>query len=503
MRSLAASAGRTLMSLTLVISLIVAVSVPAGYFLITYHYLEGAADAEIALSARMVERLIANNPTSWRFEEVRLKEVLEVYLNHDSPQVRTIRDMSGHVVVRIEQSLMKPSVTYRVPVYDSGVQAARIEVVRSIVPLIGRTACVGAGSTAMGIIIFLILRFLPLRALRKAYRAVEESDERLHLALAAGEFGVWDWDLGRNVMIWDDRMYEIFGIQRNSVVVEAWQKGIHPEDRGKVMEIARPGFFGKIGCHMEYRFVRPDGAVRYIRADGIVIKNEDGSPSRIIGLHNDITERHLAESRIRSLLEEKEILLREVHHRIKNNMNNIMALLSLQSIALNDPSAVSVLEDARGRVQSMMVLYDKLYRSTDFRVISAKQYLTSLIDEILRNFPSRQPVSVEARIDDIILEPEIMSPLGMILNELITNTLKHAFVGKEDEAAIRVRLSARDKHATLIVEDNGVGLPESIDIEDPPGFGLQLVSLLTKQLEGTIRPERRDGSAFILEFDVQ
>ena len=504
MTSFSAPASRTLTSLTVIISLIVAIFIPAGYFMITYRYLEGAADAEMALSARVVERLIANNPKSWYFEEVRLKEILENYLKSDGPEIRTIKDMEGRSLARIEQPFTGPALTHSLPVFDSGTQVARIEVVRSIFPLIARTALVSAGSVLTGVLIFLIFRYFPLRAVKEAYRAVEESEERLHLALTAGQFGVWDWDLNRNVMIWDDRMYEIFGTQRDSVkvVVEAWKEGIHPEDRERVLEDVRTGVLGEKGYHTEYRILRPDGAVRHIRADGIVIRNQDGDSSRLIGLHNDITERRLAENKIRSLLAEKDLLLKEVHHRIKNNMNNIMALFSLQSIGLKDPSAVSSLEDARNRVQSMMVLYDKLYRSADFRVISTKQYLTSLIDEILRNFSNRQPVSVETRIDDVVLEPEIMSPVGMILNELLTNTLKHAFVGKESGAAIRVLLSAKDHHVTLIVEDNGIGLPESIDIEDPPGFGLQLVGILTKQLEGTIRPERRNGSGFVLEFDV-
>jgi PAS domain S-box-containing protein len=505
MKSFSASASRTLTLLTIIISLIVAIFIPVGYFMITYRYLEGAADAEMALSARVVERLIADNPNSWYFEEVRMKEILENYLNHDGPEIRTIRDMEGRILARIEEPLTGPKLTHSLPVFDSGTQVARIEVVRSIFPLIVRTALVSAGSILIGIMIFLIFRFLPLRAVREAYRAVEESEERLQFALTAGQFGVCDWDLNRNVMTWDDRMYEIFGTQRDSTkaVVEAWKEGIHPEDRERVQEDARAGGLGEKGYHAEYRVLGPHGAVRYIRADGIVTKKRDGDSLRMIGLHSDITERRLAENMISSLLAEKDLLLKEVHHRIKNNMNNIMALLSFQSIGLKDPSAVSSLEDARNRVQSMMVLYDKLYRSADFRAISTKQYLTSLIDEILRNFPNRQPVSVETRIDDLILEPEIMSPVGMILNELLTNILKHAFIGKESGAAIRVLLSAKDNHAILTVEDNGIGLPESIDIEDPPGFGLQLVGILTRQLDGTIRPERRNGSGFILEFDVQ
>ena len=240
-----------------------------------------------------------------------------------------------------------------------------------------------------------------------------------------------------------------------------------------------------------------------------------------------------SEDKIKTLLSEKELLLREVHHRIKNNMSVIVSLLSLQADTLHDPSAVAALEDAGSRVRSMMVLYDKLYRSTDFREVSAKAYLTSLIDEIVINFPNHKPVTIETQIDDIILDAKILSPVGIILNELLTNAMKHAFTGEESSEfrvrsrqdnriiiELRIRedlavlpdfsletlnseLRAFAKQVTLTVSDNGIGIPESIDIAAHAGFGMQLVSILTEQLGGTIRIEREKGTKFILEFEKQ
>ncbi|MBA4417371.1 MAG: hypothetical protein C0392_05620 [Syntrophus sp. (in: bacteria)] len=218
-------------------------------------------------------------------------------------------------------------------------------------------------------------------------------------------------------------------------------------------------------------------------------------------LMKEVAERKKAEEGIQKLLKEKELLLREVHHRIKNNMNVIMSLLSLQSSILKDPSAIAALEDSRSRVQSMMVLYDKLYRSTDFREISTKDYLTSLIDEIVGNFVNRGSVTIETHIDNSILDAKILSYVGMILNELLTNAIKHAFIGK-DNGVIAISFSLEDNHATLIIQDNGIGIPETIDIEISGGFGMQLVGMLTKQLEGIARIERHNGSTFILEFEV-
>jgi two-component sensor histidine kinase len=245
--------------------------------------------------------------------------------------------------------------------------------------------------------------------------------------------------------------------------------------------------------------------VRGITRYGYVIKNSgnfvlQSSIEMALELFN-ANEKIEENEKIRNLLQEKELLLREVHHRIKNNMAVIASLLSLQSSMLNDSSAVSSLEDARSRVQSMMVLYDKLYRSGDFRKISTKEYLITLIDEIVGNFPNLQLVTIKKKIDDVLLDAKTLSPIGIILNELLTNIMKHAFIGREN-GIIGVTFLVKETHVTLIVEDNGIGIPESIDITTSTGFGLQLVGMLTKQLEGTIRIERKNGSQFILEYYV-
>ena len=222
----------------------------------------------------------------------------------------------------------------------------------------------------------------------------------------------------------------------------------------------------------------------------------------IVGLtvsSRDITERKRAEEKINALLEEKELLLREVHHRIKNNMNTLVSLLSLQSETMEDWKAVAALEDAKNRLQIMSVLYDKLYRTENLREMSIKHYLPALVDEIIDVFPNKASVQIETRIDDFVLGVKLLSPLGIIVNELLTNAMKYAFIGRDD-GMITVSAAIKDQCATLVIEDNGNGIPETIDIENSSGFGLQLVGRLTKQIGGTIKIERENGTRFVLEF---
>jgi two-component sensor histidine kinase len=235
-------------------------------------------------------------------------------------------------------------------------------------------------------------------------------------------------------------------------------------------------------------------------------------PIATIAQGQDITERKLDEEKIKSLLAEKELILREVNHRIKNNMNTIHGLLILQTDTLKDPNAIAALEDSARRVQSMMVLYDKLYRSSDVQNISVMEYLPSLVDEIVSNFPDSKSVKIEKKIEDFILDAKRLQSLGIIINELLANIMKYAFTGRDNglitigahivKSGFKPNPAKDSSTVSIIIQDNGNGIPESVDFEHSAGFGLQLVELLTKELKGTIKIEREKGTKIILEFGI-
>jgi two-component sensor histidine kinase len=204
---------------------------------------------------------------------------------------------------------------------------------------------------------------------------------------------------------------------------------------------------------------------------------------------------------IQKLLGENELILKEVHHRIKNNMNTICGLLALQGETLNDSSAKTVLQDAENRVQSMMLLYDKLYKSNVFTEISVSEYLPFLIDEIIANFPNGKSVSVVKNIESFSLDIRRLQPLGIIINELLTNIMKYAFTGRTDRI-IAILAKTENRHVTVTIEDNGNGMPETVDFEKSTGFGLILVKGLTKQIDGKIKIIRRKGTQIMLEFPI-
>ncbi|MCX7679727.1 MAG: PAS domain S-box protein [Spirochaetes bacterium] len=242
----------------------------------------------------------------------------------------------------------------------------------------------------------------------------------------------------------------------------------------------------------------------------------DGSVGGIIGTIVDITEQkkieekllyasHMSEinrERAEKLLEEKEMLLREVHHRVKNNLSTIVGLLSLQAQTVKDESSKVALRDAQTRVQSMVVLYDKLYTEKYFKKMPLSDYLEDLVRETVALFPNGQMVKTHIRVPEVILSAKILMPLGIIVNELVTNSMKYAFVGRKS-GAITVDGLEKGNTIELSVSDNGRGLPPEVVAGASKGFGMELISLLAKQIKGDVRIISSNGATFVIEFPIK
>lgn len=233
-----------------------------------------------------------------------------------------------------------------------------------------------------------------------------------------------------------------------------------------------------------------------------------GHPRYLAGFTIDITERKRildevskAREDIARLLGEKELLLREVHHRIKNNMSTISSLLSLQAKRIGDGIAASALVDAQNRVNSMRTIYDNLLQSDDFHGIQAGKYLSELVASIAAVYETETRVRVRTESVELVLDSQILFPVGMIVNELLTNSYKYAFAGRPD-GEICIRLAQTGPQAAEIsYQDNGVGIPASVSGGDGEGFGMKLVRMLVRQLGGTIEWSSGQGTGCRFTFD--
>ncbi len=226
----------------------------------------------------------------------------------------------------------------------------------------------------------------------------------------------------------------------------------------------------------------------------------NGCVNGFFALLVDITENKRAEEKVFSLLREKELLLKEVHHRIKNNMGSIASLLYLQSDSLHEPAAIEAIQDARSRVISMMGIYEMLYKSDDYRSVSTLEYLVDLIEKISSTYARSGKISIIKEIQDFRLDSSLLFPAGMIINELLTNALKYAFPeAMAGSIIIRIqKISGRT--VEISVKDSGVGLPDSSAMAKSRGFGLSLVNMLVQQLRGKLNIIKNGGTEFRITF---
>lgn len=265
------------------------------------------------------------------------------------------------------------------------------------------------------------------------------------------------------------------------------------------LEVLRSGK-PKLGILEEVN--RATGEIRVVQTDKIPAFDREGRTTGLIAFAADVTERVRAETELGRLLAEKELVLCEVHHRIKNNMKTLESLLNLQAASLGENSAGEALDDAAGRLRSMMLLYEKLYRASEFGSLSLASYLPELVEEIVDNFPQGDRVRVDCRIEELSLDAKRISTLGMIVNELVTNSMKYAFRGRELGLVRVCADGAPGGRLRLSVRDDGPGFPEDLDLRSGSSFGLSLVRLLAEQLGGEVRFARGPGAEVILEMPL-
>lgn len=216
---------------------------------------------------------------------------------------------------------------------------------------------------------------------------------------------------------------------------------------------------------------------------------------------SDITHRKRAEEQIKASLQEKELLLKEIHHRVKNNLQVISSLLSLQAGDIEDPHTRQLFSDSQHRVKSMALIHEKLYQSKNLAGIDLPEYIRCLADDLIRSYGvDGERITLEINAEEVFLKIDAAIPCGLILHELLSNCIKHAFPeGRPGEIRIDLWLDPQG-HLCLLVRDNGIGLPVELDFLNTDSLGLQLVKMLTEQLDGTIELAQDKGTAFSITF---
>ena len=334
---------------------------------------------------------------------------------------------------------------------------------------------------------------------KKIEKSLKDSEEKYRNTLEAMSDSIHVIDSDFNIILCNSRFKELsfeLGLGKNWIGSNLLERLPFLADKvqkeyEKLFHNGIPLITEETQCINNLTFITETRKIPLFRDEKVI---------SIATIIRDITEKKNAESKIQNLLSEKEMLLKEVHHRVKNNMNVVKSLLYLQSKSLKIPEASEALQDAIGRIESMSILYDKLYKSNDYQEISIQEYLNQLINEIIRLFPNCDKVKVETKIDDFKIKGKIISPLGIMVNELITNSMKYAFPDNE-QGLIQVKVIKEENHVTLKYKDNGIGISDTANKENH-GFGFSLIEILVKQLHGKYNMKNENGLGYTFEFDI-
>ncbi len=453
---------------------------------------------------------------------------------------------------------------------------------------------------------------------------LEKSEERLQLVLAGTNDGWWDWDLIENSLYYSPRWWSMFGYKENEIelIPSIYPNYVHPEDRERVENSFKESLYnGTTSYEIECRLINKFGEYIPILSRGYILRDKNNVPIRVSGSDMDLSERKIAEDKIkqseekyRSLIEtspeiimitdkdekiqfinfvsgnyskdeivkksvylfvnerhhaeikaahesifnglksaqyetegtdsngekayfithvgpkyldeevvglvlfisniterkiaevqikqsldEKEILLKEVHHRVKNNLQIISSILNLQSSTITDQQTLDLLKNSQDRIRSMSLIHELLYQTKDFSTINFSEYIRSIATNLFQSYNQNKLIELSLELETVFLDLDSAIPCGLIINELITNSLKYAYPNNKT-GNIKISLNQLDKNVVLIIEDNGKGFPSTIDFRETESLGMQLVISLTDQIDGEIDLEVNNGTKFTIEF---
>lgn len=341
-----------------------------------------------------------------------------------------------------------------------------------------------------------------ITARKHTQQQLELSEQRLSDAQRIAKLGHWDYNVVTDEAIRGEGIYRILGVTKPQFKpgFGDFLERVHPDDRTRVQSAFSRAAAGEAGYNIDFRIVRDSGEIRHVNATGEhVIRNEQ---PHVFGTLQDITERKLAEQAIQTANDEKEVLLHEIHHRVKNNLQVIAGILTLQLSLVKDPASAEVLRSTEQRVRAMALVHERLYASNDLKSIDIAVYLNELVDRLMVTLvPSPADVRLERDFEPIMVDIDTALPTGLIVSELMTNGLKYGLT--DGRGTLRASLRRTGNRIELRFEDEGPGVPGELDLANSPGLGLRLVHILTKQLRGDLGVDSSSGLRFTLSWPLK
>lgn len=335
--------------------------------------------------------------------------------------------------------------------------------------------------------------------------ALRQSEEKYRTILDNIEDGYFETDLAGSFTFVNPAVERMLGYSEEELIGMNNMEYMDTENARSVYQAFNEVY--KTGESMkgfDWELSTKDGRKISVEASFNLIRDADGEPLGFRGIVRDITDRKEKEEKIKNSLKEKEVLLGEIHHRVKNNLAVISGLLFLQAEKTDIEAGRNLLQQSQGRINSMAIVHELLYEHHNFSSIDPNKYINQLIVHISSNLSERdKDITTDITTDELQLDMNIAIPCALIINELLTNAYKYAFK-ETNKGTIEISITQEDDNYLMIVEDNGKGLPEDFDLDQSgSGLGLFLVKTLTKQIQGELEISGENGTRVAITFPVE
>jgi len=352
---------------------------------------------------------------------------------------------------------------------------------------------------------------------KRAEAELQTSKDLLSNAMEMAHLGHWEYDVTNDVFTFNDQFYKIFRTTVEQVggyaipSAEYARRFVHPDDMNMVGEETRKAIEATdphFNRQIEHRMLYADGTFGHIAVRFFIIKDSHGRTVKTYGVNQDITERKKAEETIRHALAEKEILLQEIHHRVKNNLAGIIALIELQTSSLTDPAFIFQFKDLETRIRSMALVHESLCLTKDLAQIDVASYTDNLTRHLIAVYGDDPKIQCRIDMGEITMSIDTAMPCGLVMTEIVTNSLKYAFPDtfsceeiRGEPCTISITMQREGSDYLLTVADNGIGIPPGINVTMASSLGLYLIGFIVEhQLQGTLEINITRGTAYTIRF---
>jgi PAS domain S-box-containing protein len=342
-----------------------------------------------------------------------------------------------------------------------------------------------------------------ITAAKKAEEELKLSEERHRAVYDQAYIGIARIGRVGRFLLVNQRLCDMFGYASEELYKKAFFELTHPSEVGESLKKWDALLSGEIkNFTSEQIYLHKNGSQIYANLTVSLVRDTTGSPNYYVAVFEDITVRKQQEKELQESLKEKEVLLKEVHHRVKNNMQVISSILNLQSSYIKDEAAIEMLKESQDRIKSMAFIHESLYQGKNLSHVKFSEYVRNLVSNLFHTYGiNKSGLKLKFDLDEVFLNLDTSIPCGLILNELISNALKYAFKDRETGTLSVTLKKLEGGKLKLEIADDGKGFPKEINWKDTESLGLQLVVTLAGQIRGDIQMETKKGTTFTIVFN--